>query len=103
MKANIPKNELNVNPQDYFLLTDLSYSHNETEIPEANELSLLEIVMQSGKRLQSSESLDIIRQRTAHSVASLPESIRQISKPQAFNVNISNSLEALRQSLSQES
>ncbi|MGL4880173.1 MAG: nicotinate phosphoribosyltransferase [Waterburya sp.] len=70
-----------------------------TEIPEANEVSLLEIVMQSGKRLKSSESLDIIQQRTAHSVASLPDSIRQISNPQAFNVNISNSLEALRQSV----
>ncbi len=69
------------------------------EIPQANEQSLLEIVMQSGKRLQSSESLNIIRQRTAHSVASLPDTIRQISKPQAFNVNISASLEALRQSV----
>jgi nicotinate phosphoribosyltransferase len=69
------------------------------EIPQANEQSLLEIVMQSGKRLQSSESLNIIRQRTAHSVASLPDTIRQISKPQAFNVHISASLEALRQSV----
>jgi nicotinate phosphoribosyltransferase len=70
-----------------------------TEIPEANEECLLEMVMQSGKRLQPPESLEIIRQRTTHSVASLPDTIRQISKPQIFNVNISSALENLRQSL----
>jgi nicotinate phosphoribosyltransferase len=70
-----------------------------TEFPEANEECLLEMVMQSGKRLQSPESLEIIRQRTAHSVASLPDTIRQISKPQIFNVNISSALEDLRQSV----
>ncbi|WP_319423314.1 nicotinate phosphoribosyltransferase [Pleurocapsa sp. FMAR1] len=65
------------------------------EIPD-DEQGLLEIVMQSGKRLQSSESLDTIRQRTASSVASLPAKVRQISQPLAFEVDISDALESLQ-------
>ena len=70
------------------------------EIPDDEEQGLLEIIMQSGKRLQSPESLDTIRQRTANSVASLPAKVRQIDKPLAFEVNISNALKSLRDEVS---
>ncbi len=66
------------------------------EMPDDDEQGLLEIVMQSGKRLQSSEGLDTIRQRAASSVASLPTKVRQISQPFAFEVDISDALESLR-------
>ena len=66
------------------------------EMPKDNEQAVLEVVMESGKRRQSPASLDAIRQRTAKSVASLPEQVRQITAPQEFTVNISDHLAALR-------
>lgn len=67
-----------------------------------NELDLLQLVMQQGKRLETSTTLEQIRQRTAAAVASLPDRVRQISHPESFPVIISPALEALRQSVTQQ-
>lgn len=64
-----------------------------------HEQGLLEIVMQGGKRQQTSPTLEQIRQRTAVSVASLDGKIRQIDHPESLTVNISPALAALRQSV----
>jgi len=66
------------------------------EQPQDREQSLLEMVMQSGKRLQSFLTIPEIRQYTANSVASLADEIRQLDNPQSFEVNISDSLTALQ-------
>lgn len=67
-----------------------------SEKPQGNEQGLLQMVMHQGHRLQSPESLDQIRQRTANSIASLNEPIRKITNPQNLTVNISDALESLR-------
>ena len=72
------------------------------EIPQNNEQELLQLVMQGGKRLKSSETLNTIRQRTANSVASLPAATRQISNPKSISINISTALESLRQSVAMQ-
>ena len=63
---------------------------------QEGDRTLLEMVMQGGKRLQSFLTIAQIRQRTANSVASLPDAIRQLDNPQTFKVNISKSLIELR-------
>jgi nicotinate phosphoribosyltransferase len=69
------------------------------EAVKHNEQGLLQIVMQAGKRLQSSPTLEQIRDRTATSIASLPGNIRQITNPDSLAVKITPDLEALRQSI----
>ncbi len=54
-----------------------------------NSQSLLQLVMKEGKSLQPPESLTTIRQRTANSVASLPDQTRRLENPIAVNVEIS--------------
>ncbi len=70
-----------------------------SEIAGDNEQPLLKLVMQKGKRMQAEETLTTIRQRTAHSVASLPHSARQIDRPTSIIPNISNDLQSLRKSV----
>ena len=67
-----------------------------------DEHSLLQMLMQEGKRLQSLPTLEQIRQRTAASVASLPANIRQISNPDSLTTEISPALESLRQSVAKQ-
>lgn len=69
------------------------------ETPGSNEKSLLELVMQDGKIIKSTETLSTIRQRTTESVASLADDIRDLKNPQTLTINISDNLQALRQSL----
>ncbi|MEL6440952.1 MAG: nicotinate phosphoribosyltransferase [Cyanobacteria bacterium J06621_8] len=69
------------------------------EKPQANEHQLLQLVMQGGTKLQPTPSLEQIRQRTAASVASLPDSVRQINRPESFTVKISPALAALQRSV----
>ncbi len=71
------------------------------EIPQENEECLLQLMMQRGKKIQPTESLATIRQRTTNSVASLPNSARQISNPTAVTVQISDAMLTLRQSVEQ--
>lgn len=72
------------------------------EVVRDNERGLLQIIMQNGKNLRSSSTLEQIRQRTAASVASLPRNVRQISDPDSFSVKISPALESLRQSVTKQ-
>ena len=69
------------------------------EQPQDNEQELLKIVMQNGKRLQSLPTIPEIRRRTANSVASLPDGVRQQNDLQSLNINISEPLENLKRSL----
>jgi nicotinate phosphoribosyltransferase len=65
------------------------------EKPLNNEQSLLHLVMKAGKRLDTAESIETIRKRTANSVASLPDRIRQIDETVSLKVEISEGLESL--------
>ena len=69
------------------------------EQPNNNEKALLEKVISNGQKLKPIDSLNIIRQRTANSIASLPDSIRDITNPQNIEVSISDKLKTLRESL----
>ncbi|MEM8828363.1 MAG: nicotinate phosphoribosyltransferase [Cyanobacteria bacterium P01_G01_bin.19] len=74
--------------------------HNEQS--QENEQALLVKVMEDGERLRSLETLGEISQRTANSVASLPDNVRKINNPQNIEVNISDALKALQESLSNQ-
>ena len=66
-----------------------------------NEQSLLQIVMQNGKS-KSTPTLKQIKQSTAASIASIPDTVRHITNPDTFPVEISPALETLRQSISKQ-
>ncbi len=70
------------------------------EQDEDKEKGLLKKVMQDGERLYSTETLEQIRQRTANSVASLPNNVKNIDHPQSIKANISDALKTLQESLS---
>jgi nicotinate phosphoribosyltransferase len=59
------------------------------------EQPLLQLVVKAGQQLQPPESLSSIRQRTAASVVSLPPQVRSLDQPEAIEVEISASLQAL--------
>lgn len=65
-----------------------------TEAPNDTQ-PLLQLVMQHGKRVQQPETLAQIRDRTANSVASLPDITRQLDQPIALPVEISPQLQQL--------
>ncbi|MEA5528412.1 nicotinate phosphoribosyltransferase [Dolichospermum sp. UHCC 0684] len=65
-----------------------------TETSE-NSQPLLQLVMKSGKPLQATETLTIVRQRTAASVASLPAETRRLENPTSVKIEISESLQKL--------
>jgi nicotinate phosphoribosyltransferase len=65
-----------------------------TETPQS-ETPLLQLVMKEGERVQLPETLVEIRQRTAASVASLPEETRRLSNPVGLSVEISAQLQEL--------
>lgn len=67
-----------------------------TEHPPTHTTPLLQQVMHNGEQLSPPEDLATIAQRTAHSVQSLPSSIRAITAPTAYPVEISPALVALR-------
>ena len=69
------------------------------EATEAGETPLLELVMKGGKTVQESEGLDQIRERVKTSVNHLPKVTRELTKPNPIEVNISEPLDRLRQSL----
>jgi nicotinate phosphoribosyltransferase len=62
------------------------------ESPLPDEQPLLELVMQEGKLLKPSESLEAIAQRTRNSVKALPAIARQIKEPIPIPVEISAKL-----------
>jgi nicotinate phosphoribosyltransferase len=59
------------------------------------EQPLLQLVMKDGKQLQPPESLTTIRERTAFSVASLPQETRRLENPVSVNVETSEALQNL--------
>lgn len=59
------------------------------------ETGLLELFLQQGKRVKLPASLAEIRDRTSHSVASLPAATRQLNQPQHLPVEISPALREL--------
>ena len=69
------------------------------ESPRSEEQPVLQRVMQQGKRLQSPEPLEAIKQRTAATVASLPAPTRQLNNPSTISVEVSDALKSLRQSV----
>ena len=69
------------------------------EEPKAGETPLLELVLKAGQRVKEEEEIAVIRQRTARSVASLPGETRHLENPQPIPVEISESLQTLRDSL----
>ncbi len=58
---------------------------------------LLQLIIKQGQRLQQPETLAEIRQRTATSVASLPEETRRLDNPIPLQAKISDSLQELTQ------
>jgi nicotinate phosphoribosyltransferase len=67
-----------------------------TDSPK-DEHPLLQLVMKQGERVQMEEKLKEIRERTAVSVASLPEEVRRLDNPQSLEVEISAALQELTQ------
>ncbi|MBD2020898.1 nicotinate phosphoribosyltransferase [Leptolyngbya sp. FACHB-36] len=56
---------------------------------------LLQLVMQQGQQVKPTESLEAIAQRTAHSVAALPPTTRQLHTPISLPVELSSTLQTL--------
>jgi nicotinate phosphoribosyltransferase len=56
---------------------------------------LLKLVMQSGQRLRSDDSLTMIRERTDENVASLAAEVRDIDRPIEMQVEITANLETM--------
>jgi nicotinate phosphoribosyltransferase len=57
--------------------------------------------MKQGQRLQPPEALENIKKRTAATVASLSQSIRQLNNPTPLPVEISEALQQLTQATQQ--
>ena len=68
-------------------------ANNSPEAPES--IPLLKLVYKEGKPLYSPETLTIISQRTAQSVASLPPEVCTLNRPQSLPIEISPDLEEL--------
>ncbi|MBW4523164.1 MAG: nicotinate phosphoribosyltransferase [Scytolyngbya sp. HA4215-MV1] len=66
-------------------------------------IPLLQLVMLNGQRLQPTETLATIAQRTTQSVASLPPLTRQVIQPTAIPIEISDALQDLTQKTRQRS
>lgn len=66
-----------------------------TESPLKDEVPLLQLMVKQGKRVQPSEELEAIAQRTATSVASLPTASRRLDNPTLLPVEISSKLQQL--------
>ncbi|PIG92012.1 nicotinate phosphoribosyltransferase [Gloeocapsopsis sp. IPPAS B-1203] len=64
-------------------------------VSETDAQPLLQLVMQQGKRIHLPESITQIRDRTAKSVASLPDFVKQLDHPTPFPVEISPALQQL--------
>ncbi|MEM7594371.1 MAG: nicotinate phosphoribosyltransferase [Cyanobacteria bacterium P01_A01_bin.83] len=72
------------------------------EAAQSDEQELLQLVMQGGKRQQPVSSLAQIRQRTAISVASMPDNIRQINQTEPFSVKIDPALVDLKHKVAKQ-
>ncbi|MGK7919390.1 MAG: nicotinate phosphoribosyltransferase [Trichodesmium sp.] len=68
---------------------------NQTDNQIDSFIRLMELVVKDGKRLQESENIEAIAQRTAISVASLPPATRRLENPSLPPMKISQSLQEL--------
>ncbi|WP_055077551.1 nicotinate phosphoribosyltransferase [Pseudanabaena sp. 'Roaring Creek'] len=59
-----------------------------SELPNSNELPLLECIMHDGELLKSLDDLDAIAKRTRNSVQSLPQAVRNIPNPETVPVKV---------------
>ena len=66
-----------------------------TESPQADEIPLLEKVMEQGDRLTEPETLEQIRNRTKTNVEKLPDGVKQLENPESYPVKISEQLQTL--------
>ncbi|MBC7823449.1 MAG: nicotinate phosphoribosyltransferase [Candidatus Parcubacteria bacterium] len=64
------------------------------ETPD-HEQPLMQLVFKQGQRMQESDSLSTIAERTRASVASLPPSVRDINQPESIPLDLSDHLSAL--------
>jgi len=70
------------------------------ELANQDERPLLQLVMEQGTVVKPPESLKVIAERSAQSVASLPPDVRKLQRPSHYSVNISQNLKALTESTS---
>ncbi len=73
----------------------MTESPPEVDQDSSASIPLLKLVYKQGKPLDSPEPLNIISQRTARSVASLPPEVCTLDQPQPLPIEISPDLEAL--------
>ena len=66
-----------------------------TETVQQGEQGLLQLCMKQGRRVAAPETIDVIRQRTANSLASLPSEIRQLNPTQPIKPLISQKLSSI--------
>ena len=66
-----------------------------TENVQQGEQGLLQLFMKQGHRVSAPETIDVIRQRTANSVASLPSEIRKLNPTKPLNPLISQKLSSI--------
>ena len=66
-----------------------------TENAQPGEQGLLQLLMKQGRRVSAPETIDVIRQRTANSLASLPSEIRQLNPTQPIKPLISQKLSSI--------
>jgi nicotinate phosphoribosyltransferase len=72
-------------------------THKNGKFLQSSEVPLLQLFLKEGKRVQPVETLAEIRQRTATSVASLPDETRRLDNPVSVQVDISTELRKLTQ------
>ena len=59
-----------------------------SDIPQPNEQPLLELIMHDGELLKPLDNLEAIAKRTRNSVQSLPQTVRDIAKPETIPILI---------------
>ena len=59
-----------------------------SDIPQPNEQPLLELIMHDGELLKPLDDLEAIAKRTRNSVQSLPQTVRDITKPETIPILI---------------
>ena len=59
-----------------------------SDIPQPNEQPLLELIMHDGELLKPLDDLEAIAKRTRNSVQSLPQTVRDIAKPETIPILI---------------
>ncbi len=72
------------------------------ESEEIDGERLIAPVMRFGRRLQTAESLDEIRERARRSIAELPEALRSLTEPATYEVEVSDGVRGLAAELDRQ-